>query len=209
MDNIVIRQLGTQPYQHTYHAMHDFTKQRNNQSNDEIWLLEHPAVFTQGKVGKPKHLLGKTTIPIYQTDRGGQITYHGPGQQIMYILLDLKRLKVSVRDTVSFLEQSVISTLAFYHIDSYTKSTAPGVYVANKKICSLGLNIRHGCSLHGLALNINMDLSPFNIINPCGYAGLQMTQLNEYVDAFDREQINHLLTSSFIKQLSICNRSSN
>ncbi|OCG01063.1 lipoyl(octanoyl) transferase LipB [Gilliamella sp. wkB112] len=200
-NNVVIRDLGNMPYMQTYQAMHDFTQNRNHQTNDEIWLVEHPSVFTQGKVGKPEHLLTKTDIPVVQTDRGGQITYHAPGQQIMYILLDLKRRKIGIRQVVSYLENSVIQTLAHYNIEAYAKTDAPGVYIDNKKICSLGLHIKHGCTLHGLALNINMDLTPFNNINPCGYAGLQMTQLKDYVASIDRQEIKQLLTDIFVSQL--------
>ncbi|WP_442902801.1 lipoyl(octanoyl) transferase LipB [Gilliamella sp. wkB178] len=185
----------------TYQAMHDFTLNRNALTTDEIWLVEHPPVFTQGKVGKPEHLLTKTNIPVVQTDRGGQITYHAPGQQIMYILLDIKRRKIGIREVVNYLENCVIQTLAHYNIEAYAKTEAPGVYIDNKKICSLGLHIKHGCTLHGLALNINMDLTPFNNINPCGYAGLQMTQLKDYVASIDRQEIKQLLTDFFISQL--------
>ena len=199
--NVIIKQLGTMPYLQVYQAMHDFTKQRNNQTLDEIWLVEHSPVFTQGKVGKPEHLLIKTDIPVVQTDRGGQITYHGPGQQIMYILFDLKRRKMSIRDVVNYLENSVIQTLKHYEITAYSKQDAPGVYINQQKICSLGLHIKHGCTLHGLALNIDMDLTPFNYINPCGYAGLQMTQMKHYIAEIDRQEINQLLTDHFINQL--------
>ena len=136
-----------------------------------------------------------------QTDRGGQITYHGPGQQIMYILLDLKRRKIGIRDVVNYLENSVIQTLKHYGITAYSKQDAPGVYINQQKICSLGLHIQHGCTLHGLALNIDMDLTPFNYINPCGYAGLEMTQMKQHIAEIDRQEINHLLTEHFIAQL--------
>lgn len=199
--NVIIKELKTMPYWHTYQVMHDFTQQRDKQTQDEIWLVEHPPVFTQGKVGKPEHLLTKTDIPVVQTDRGGQITYHAPGQQIMYILLDLKRRKIGIRDVVNYLENSVIQTLKHYEIVAYSKQDAPGVYVNQQKICSLGLHIKRGCTLHGLALNIDMDLTPFNYINPCGYAGLEMTQLKQYVSKIDRQEINHLLTDYFINQL--------
>lgn len=200
-NNVIIKQLGTVAYLSTYQAMHDFTQQRNKQTLDEIWLVEHPAVFTQGKVGKPEHLLTQTAIPVVQTDRGGQITYHGPGQQIMYILVDLKRRKIGIRDVVNYLENSVIQTLKHYGITAYSKQDAPGVYINQQKICSLGLHIQHGCTLHGLALNIDMDLTPFNYINPCGYAGLEMTQMKQHIAEIDRQEINHLLTEHFIAQL--------
>ncbi|HGO5810482.1 TPA: lipoyl(octanoyl) transferase LipB [Mannheimia haemolytica] len=183
---LIIRQLGIQSYEEIWHQMQSFTDSRDGNTDDEIWLVQHPAVFTQGSAGKPEHLLNPTNIPVVQSDRGGQITYHGEGQQIMYVLIDIKRLKslgkeVSVRDLVTALEQTVVQTLAEYGIESYPKADAPGVYVDGKKICSLGLRIRKGCSFHGLALNINMDLTPFQNINPCGYAGLEMCQLSELV----------------------------
>ncbi|WP_419693014.1 lipoyl(octanoyl) transferase LipB [Mannheimia haemolytica] len=183
---LIIRQLGIQPYEEIWHQMQSFTDSRDENTDDEIWLVQHPAVFTQGSAGKPEHLLNPTNIPVVQSDRGGQITYHGEGQQIMYVLIDIKRLKslgkeVSVRYLVTALEQTVVQTLAEYGIESYPKADAPGVYVDGKKICSLGLRIRKGCSFHGLALNINMDLTPFQNINPCGYAGLEMCQLSELV----------------------------
>lgn len=201
-NNIIIRELHTQPYMQTYQAMHDFTLNRNEQTPDEIWLVEHYPVFTQGRVGKPEHLLHQTDIPIVATDRGGQITYHAPGQQIMYILFDLKRRKIGIRDIVSCLEKCVIQTLAHYDIMSYAKAEAPGVYIDHKKICSLGLHIKRGCTLHGLALNIDMDLSPFKNINPCGYAGLQMTQLKEFVPQINRSELKQLLTNNFINLLT-------
>ncbi|OCG12386.1 lipoyl(octanoyl) transferase LipB [Gilliamella apicola] len=201
-NNIIIRELHTQPYMQTYQAMHDFTLNRNEQTPDEIWLVEHYPVFTQGRVGKPEHLLHQSDIPIVATDRGGQITYHAPGQQIMYILFDLRRRKIGIRDIVSCLEKCVIQTLAHYDIMSYAKAEAPGVYIDHKKICSLGLHIKRGCTLHGLALNIDMDLAPFNDINPCGYAGLQMTQLKEFVPQINRSELKQLLTNNFINLLT-------
>ncbi|AAP96722.1 octanoyltransferase [[Haemophilus] ducreyi] len=186
MNHLIIRQLGIQPYERIWHQMQDFTDQRDEHSADEIWLVQHPAVFTQGSAGKSEHLLTSSHIPVVQTDRGGQITYHGEGQQIMYVLIDIKRLKaqgkdISVRELVTALEQCVVRTLEDYGIDGYPKPDAPGVYIEGKKICSLGLRIRKGCSFHGLAFNVNMDLTPFSHINPCGYAGLEMTQLKDYI----------------------------
>ncbi len=186
--DIIIRQLGVRDYQEIWHAMQHFTDTRDEHTADEIWLVQHPAVFTQGSAGKPEHLLHATRIPVVQSDRGGQITYHGPGQQVMYVLIDIKRRKaqgheLNVRQLVTALEQAVVKTLADYGIEAYPKADAPGVYVDGKKICSLGLRIRKGCSFHGLALNINMDLAPFLNINPCGYAGLEMCQLADFVSA--------------------------
>lgn len=175
-----VRQFGLQAYQPALCAMHNFTRQRTTGTADEIWLLEHPPVFTQGQAGKAEHILAPADIPVVQSDRGGQVTYHGPGQQILYILLDLRRYQINVRQLVSLLEQTVINTLQELAIDAHARPDAPGVYIANKKICSLGLRIRRGCSLHGLALNVAMDLSPFSRINPCGYSGLPMTQVSDY-----------------------------
>lgn len=159
-DKILVRHLGLQPYEPVSQAMHDFTDSRDDLTPDEIWLVEHPPVFTQGQAGKAEHVLVPGDIPVIQSDRGGQVTYHGPGQQVMYVLLNLKRRKLGVRELVTLLEQTVVDTLAEYDIDAHPRADAPGVYVGEMKICSLGLRIRKGCSFHGLALNINMDLSP-------------------------------------------------
>ena len=179
---LIVRQLGLQDYQEIWHKMQDFTDNRNAETIDEVWLVEHYPVFTQGQAGKPEHLLQSGAIPLVQSDRGGQITYHGPGQQVMYVLIDIRRHQnLSVRRLVTALEQSVVRTLADYAIEGYSKVDAPGVYIDGKKICSLGLRIRKGCSFHGLAFNINMDLQPFHYINPCGYAGLEMCQLADFI----------------------------
>ncbi|AHG76689.1 Octanoyltransferase [Mannheimia varigena USDA-ARS-USMARC-1312] len=205
---LIIRQLGTQPYEEIWHKMQDFTDRRDENTSDEIWLVQHPSVFTQGSAGKSEHLLNPNHIPVVQSDRGGQITYHGEGQQIMYVLLDIKRLKaqgkeVSVRELVTALEQCVVNTLADYGIEGYPKADAPGVYVEGRKICSLGLRIRKGCSFHGLALNINMDLTPFSYINPCGYAGLEMCQLSELIHRNDLrcEEVSPKLVAHFTQIL--------
>ena len=172
--SLIVRQLGKQSYHPIWQAMQDFTDNRDTSVADEIWLVEHLPVFTQGQAGKEEHLLAPGDIPVVKVDRGGQVTYHGPGQQTMYVLLNIKRRKLGVRNLVTALENSVVNTLQDYSIDAYPKADAPGVYVDHKKVCSVGLRIRKGCSFHGLALNVNMDLSPFNRINPCGYAGLEM-----------------------------------
>ncbi|NBI12660.1 lipoyl(octanoyl) transferase LipB [[Haemophilus] felis] len=190
--NLIVRQLGIQDYQQVWQQMQAFTDTRNETTCDEIWLVQHPAVFTQGQAGKAEHLLQQTQIPVVQSDRGGQITYHGLGQQVMYVLIDIKRRKaqgaeLNVRQLVTALEQTVVNTLAEYGINAYPKPDAPGVYIEGKKICSLGLRIRKGCSFHGLALNVNMDLTPFLSINPCGYAGLEMCQLADFIG---QEQAN-------------------
>lgn len=179
--NIVIKNLGLQPYEATWQSMQDFTDNRTEITADELWVVEHPAVFTQGLNGKAEHLLHETDIPIVQTDRGGQITYHGPGQTIVYVLVDLKRAKLGVRALVTALENSIIEYLQQLGIDSSARADAPGVYVNGKKIASLGLKIRKQRSYHGLALNVNMDLSPFQTVNPCGLQGMLMTQVSDYL----------------------------
>ncbi len=159
--------------------MAEFTNERNPQTPDELWLVQHPPVYTQGQAGKPEHLLMPGDIPVVQTDRGGQVTYHGPGQLVAYPLLDLRRLKLGVRELVTLIEQSLVGLLALYGISAAAKADAPGVYVDGAKIASLGLRVRRGCSFHGLSLNVDMDLAPFLRINPCGYQGLAMTQMRE------------------------------
>jgi lipoyl(octanoyl) transferase len=157
--------------------MQAFTDRRNPATPDEIWLLEHPPVFTLGQAGRPEHLLDPGEIPVLQVDRGGQVTYHGPGQLVLYLLLDLRRRRLGVRQLVSLMEQAVVGLLGSYGIGASARRDAPGVYVEARKIASLGLRVRHGCSFHGLSLNVNMDLAPFQRINPCGYPGLEVTQL--------------------------------
>ncbi len=181
--------------------MHAFTDQRTQDTPDEIWLVQHPPVFTQGQAGKAEHILVRGDIPIVQSDRGGQVTYHGLGQQVMYILIDLKRRKLGVRDLVTCLENTVIDTLAHFNIVAKARPDAPGVYINEKKICSLGLRIRKGCSFHGLALNVNMDLEPFTLINPCGYAGMEMTQVSTLVPHTTCEDIAPILVQKFIHLL--------
>ena len=201
-DKILVRHLGLQPYEPVSQAMHDFTDSRDDTTPDEIWLVEHLPVFTQGQAGKAEHLLMTGDIPVIQSDRGGQVTYHGPGQQVMYVLLNLKRRKLGVRELVTLLEQTVVNTLAEYGIDAHPRADAPGVYVGEMKICSLGLRIRKGCSFHGLALNINMDLAPFQRINPCGYAGMEMTQMRQWVDTATPENIRPVLLKNVLALLN-------
>ncbi len=179
----MIKHLGRLDYAQVFHAMQDFNTRRDARTSDEIWLVEHPPVFTQGLAGKPEHLLDLGDIPLIQTDRGGQVTYHGPGQIVVYPLLDLKRLKLGPKALVTGLEQIIIDYLAQLQITAQRKPGAPGVYVNGSKIASLGLRIRHGCCYHGLALNIEMNLEPFFRINPCGFAGLPMTQVSAHVPA--------------------------
>ncbi len=202
-NNIILRQFGICIYQSIYDAMHKFTKIRNTNTLDELWLVEHYPVFTQGQNGKKEHLIDPGDIPVIQSDRGGQITYHGPGQQLMYILLDLKRNKINVRELINILENTVINTLFEFGIISYSQNKIPGVYVKQKKICSLGLRIHKGCSLHGLALNINMDLSPFQRINPCGLPGMQMTQLNDFIHGIQKKDVAYLLIKHFCNLLNL------
>ncbi len=172
-----MRRLGLVHYLPTFQAMQAFTESRTSDTPDEIWLLQHPPVFTQGMNGKAEHLLAPGEIPVVQVDRGGQVTYHGPGQLVAYLLLDLRRRKLGVRQVVSAMEQAVITLLGDYHIAAEARQDAPGVYVDGNKIASLGLRVRRGCSYHGLSLNVAMDLEPFSRINPCGYRGLGVTQL--------------------------------
>lgn len=174
--SLIIRQLNQADYVSVWQAMQNFTDHRNDSTDDELWLVEHPAVFTQGQAGKEEHLLMPGDIPVVKVDRGGQVTYHGPGQQVMYFMINLRRRKMGVRELVTLIENGLIATLKDFDISANAKPDAPGVYVEGKKIASLGLRVRKGCSFHGLALNINMDLSPFFRINPCGYAGLEMIQ---------------------------------
>jgi len=192
MTLLVIKQMGRVDYEPTWHAMQAFTAARGPDTPDEIWLLEHPPVFTLGLAGKREHILQTTDIPIIPIDRGGQVTYHGPGQVVAYLLLDLKRRGYGVRELVARMEQAVIDLLAGYAVTAERRERAPGVYVAGKKIAALGLRIKHGMSYHGLALNVDMDLTPFTHINPCGYAGLEATQLKDLgvmapADAISRE----------------------
>ncbi|WP_414147246.1 lipoyl(octanoyl) transferase LipB [Erwinia sp. BNK-24-b] len=202
-DTLLIRQLGLQPWGPVSQAMHDFTNQRGEETPDEIWLVEHPPVFTQGQAGKAEHLLMPGDIPVMQSDRGGQVTYHGPGQQVMYVLINLKRRKIGVRQLVTAIEQTVIDTLAHFNVTAAARADAPGVYVDGKKICSLGLRIRNGSSFHGLALNVNMDLAPFLRINPCGYAGLEMTQLSAFHPGVTLADVQPLLIKHFTHLLDI------
>lgn len=202
-DTLFIRLLGRQPWATVSEAMHTFTNQRDEYTPDEVWFVEHPSVFTQGQAGKAEHLLMTDDIPVMQSDRGGQVTYHGPGQQVMYIMIDIRRRKVGVRELITALEQTVVDTLAHFDVSAKARPDAPGVYTDNKKICSLGLRIRRGCSFHGLALNVDMDLAPFLRINPCGYAGLEMTQLSAFKPGITLADVQPLLVENFARQLKI------
>lgn len=180
---LIVRHLGVVEYLPTLEAMRTLTAERDDATPDEIWLLQHPQVFTQGQAGKPEHLLAPGDIPVIQVERGGQVTYHGPGQLVAYLMLDLRRLGLGVRELVTAMEQTLVDVLASYGVEAAPKADAPGVYVKGDKIASLGLRVRRGCSFHGLALNVDMDMRPFQRINPCGYAGLKMTQLRDQLDA--------------------------
>lgn len=201
-NTLIVRQLGRQRYMPIWQKMQDFTDTRDENTPDEIWLVEHESVFTQGQAGKDEHLLAPGDIEVIKVDRGGQVTYHGPGQQMMYVLFNLRRLKIGVRELVTWLEECIIESLAEYGIDAYAKADAPGVYVNDSKIASLGLRVRRGCSFHGLALNVSMDLSPFLRINPCGYAGMNMVQTKELNGPQNLEAAGQGLVKHMIKKLN-------
>ncbi|KTD08234.1 lipoyl(octanoyl) transferase [Legionella jamestowniensis DSM 19215] len=195
-----IRNLGLQPYLMAWNNMKEFTSTRNEHTIDELWLLEHPPVYTQGQAGKAEHILNPSSIPVVQSDRGGQVTFHGPGQMVGYILMDIRRQHLGIRTLVSQLEQVLISLLAYYQIDGTIKAGAPGVYVNDKKIASIGLRVKNGCTYHGIALNVAMDLSPFDSINPCGYAKLQMSQISDYVSDVNVAGVSKQFTEVFLTQ---------
>jgi len=198
---LIVRDLGLQDYQPCWQAMQTFTNQRNDITPDELWLLEHPPVFTLGQNSDRRHILQQETIPIVSIDRGGQVTYHGPGQLVAYTLIDIRRKGLSIRQFVTKLEQAVIDLLAQDNIHAEAKRGAPGVYVNDEKICSIGLRIRRGYAFHGLALNVDMDLRPFQNINPCGYAGLKMTQLAAFNTSPHFSQVKKRLTDSLMNTL--------
>ncbi|OIQ25985.1 lipoyl(octanoyl) transferase LipB [uncultured Vibrio sp.] len=200
-NQLVVKQLGRQDYHPVWQAMHEFTDSRTDDSSDEIWLVEHNPVFTQGQAGKAEHILAAGDIPVVQSDRGGQVTYHGPGQLVAYFLINLRRKKLGVRELVTHIENLVINTLKAYNIDAAARPDAPGVYVENKKICSLGLRIRKGCSFHGLALNVDMDLSPFLRINPCGYQGMEMAQVSQLGGPKELKQVEQQLIEELVALL--------
>lgn len=202
-DALIIRDLGLVDYTSTWQRMQQFTDQRDDNTVDEIWLLEHPPVFTQGQAGKAEHLLFPGDIPVVQVDRGGQVTYHGPGQLVAYVLLNIKRRNLGVRQLVNLIEQSIIATLAQNGVAAYAKADAPGVYVDEKKVASLGLRVRKGCTFHGLALNVDMDLSPFSRINPCGYAGMQMVQSKDLGGPVSMQQAKQQLSAQLINLLNV------
>jgi lipoyl(octanoyl) transferase len=195
--------LGRQPYEPVWMRMQAFTDLRTHNTPDEFWLLEHEPVFTQGRAGKAEHLLAPGQIPVVKTDRGGQITFHGPGQLMTYTLLDLERLGLGIRSLVTSLEQALVDCLAGYGIEARGRRDAPGVYVGDAKIASLGLRVRKGCSYHGLALNVAMDLAPFRRINPCGYRGLAMTQISDLGGPKDVQQVGRDLLPHLRRRLGL------
>ncbi|OPX55952.1 octanoyltransferase [Oceanospirillum multiglobuliferum] len=210
-----VRHLGQVSYESTWQAMQQYTNERGPNDPDQIWLLQHPSVFTQGQAGKAEHLIAPGDIPVVKVDRGGQVTYHGPGQLVAYLLLDVKRLGSGVRQLVTLMEEAVVDALKKAGVEAYAKADAPGVYVQigqeEAKIASLGLRIRRGCSFHGLAFNLDMDLSPFLRINPCGYQGLRMTQLAELAPQVTPEQatqwvLDYLVAGLGYQQIEAYNR---
>jgi len=200
-----VRYLGKQDYKSVWHAMQDYTDNRDASSPDQLWLVEHPPVFTQGQAGKSEHILNPGDIPVIQVDRGGQVTYHGPGQLVAYPLINIKRLKIGVRQLVTDIENSIVQMLEGYQVKAYAKADAPGVYVDERKVASLGLRIRKGCSFHGLALNVDMDMSPFHRINPCGYAGLEMVQCKQLGGPQTVEEAGERLVKTFSHNLGYQN----
>ncbi len=189
MAELIVRELGIRRYAPVLAAMRSFTESRDESTTDELWLLQHYPVFTQGLNGKPEHVLAPGDIPVVQIDRGGQVTYHGPGQLVLYCLLDMRRRELGVRELVTTLERCVIDLAAGYGITGYGQRAAPGVYVAGRKLASLGLRVRRGRCYHGLSVNVAMDLEPFSRINPCGHAGLIMTQFSELDVDFSMQKI--------------------
>jgi len=198
-----VRELGLRPYLETWMAMRAFTDRRASDTPDELWLLEHPPVYTQGLAGKPEHVLDAGEIPVVQTDRGGQITYHGPGQLVAYPLLDLQRLGVGIRNMVALLESVTIDVLADFGLKGQRRDGAPGVFVDDAKIASIGMKVRRGCTFHGLAFNVGLDLSPFSRINPCGFAGQPMTCLADLAERSDVEQVGRAFASGLADGLGL------
>lgn len=198
MPELIVRSLGRQPYLETWEAMKSFTADRGDGTKDELWCLEHPRVYTQGQAGKAEHILAPGDIPVIPVDRGGQVTYHGPGQLVVYLMINLSRRKMGVRALVDVIEQAIVRTLAELGITAEPRPDAPGVYVADAKIASLGLRVRRGCSFHGLALNVSMDMEPFKRINPCGYAGLAMCQISDFAASVSIDDIEKRLTTQLV-----------
>lgn len=198
-----VRDLGRYAYEPVWRAMQGFTDARNADTPDELWLVEHDPVFTLGQAGKPEHVLMPGDIPVIKVDRGGQVTYHGPGQIVAYPLLDLKRLKIGVRDYVCRIEQAVIDTLDHWNIHAVRRDGAPGVYVNNAKVAALGIRVRRGCTFHGLAFNVDMDLAPYHRINPCGYAGLQVTSMLDLGGPSSLDAVKPVLLDNLAAQFGL------
>ena len=200
--SLIVRELGRQPFEAVWAAMEQLTDARGEDAEDELWLVEHDPVFTLGQAGKPEHVLAAGGIPVVRTNRGGQVTYHGPGQIVAYPLVDLRRLNIGVREFVCRIEQALIDTLATWDITAVRRSGAPGVYVAGAKIGALGLRVRHGCTFHGLAFNVAMDLEPFSRINPCGYEGLQVTSVLKSGGPATLDEVKPVLVEKLAAQLN-------
>jgi lipoyl(octanoyl) transferase len=206
---IDVLNLGLQDYQSVWRSMSDFTDNRSHDTKDQLWLVQHTPVFTQGQAGKADHLLNPGSIPVVQSDRGGQVTYHGPGQLVLYPLIDLRRRNLGVRAMITLLEQVAVELMAFYDVVAFAKADAPGVYIhqdgRDDKIGSLGLRVRRGCCFHGMSINVDMDLSPFKLINPCGYSGLRMTQLSDCVIGrdVDYNEVETVLVNLMTSKLDI------
>ncbi|MGV8932207.1 MAG: lipoyl(octanoyl) transferase LipB [Luteimonas sp.] len=201
--NAVVRDLQRQPYEPVWRAMQRFTDARDDDTPDEVWVVEHDPIFTLGQAGKPEHVLMAGDIPVLHVDRGGQVTYHGPGQVVVYPLLDLRRLKIGVRDYVHRIEQAIIDTLVPWNIAAMRRDGAPGVYVNEAKVAALGIRVRRGCTFHGLAFNVAMDLEPFARINPCGYAGLQVTSVLDLGGPSSPDAIKPVLLDQLAKQFGL------
>lgn len=200
-NDVLIKKIDQSDYQKIWLAMMDFTRNRTPDTLDEIWLVEHDPVFTQGQAGKPEHVLNPGDIPVVQTDRGGQVTYHGPGQLVVYPLINLRRAKIGIKRYVEILERTTIQLLVNYGIAARIRGGAPGVYVGDAKICSIGLRVRRGCSYHGLALNVDMNLEPFARINPCGFQKLAMTQMKDFVDDIKFFEIENKISKYLVENI--------
>lgn len=198
---LVVRNLGLQPYEPVWEAMKAFTAGRNRSAADELWCVQHSPVYTQGQAGKAEHILAPGNIPVVQADRGGQVTYHGPGQLVVYLMIDLPRAGLGVRQLVDIIEQSLVTLLAEHSIAAAPRPDAPGVYVGGAKIASLGLRVRRGCSFHGLALNVDMDMEPFSRINPCGFSGMPMCQVRDFHPSVELDNLSGRLTDLLAKAL--------
>lgn len=197
---MITHNLGIQDYTEIWKRMKEFTEKRDSDTSDELWLLEHYPVYTQGQAGKPEHILNSNSIKIVQSDRGGQVTYHGPGQLVAYVLMDIRRRNLGIRTLVARLEEILISVLEHYRITANIRHGAPGVYIGDKKIASIGLRVKNGCTYHGIALNVDMDLSPFLGINPCGFVKMEMTQMSHFHPDIQLEEVSQHFVQYFLSQ---------